>query len=335
VLPGTTNSWPFGQYGEARSPNRAESLAGTLVGQYEIISKVGGGGQGVVYLALDTRLGRRVALKFLRPEWCEDDLAVRRFVREAQAGSAAQHPSICTIHGLETTADDQFFIVMAYYEGQTLKQRLQEGALGVDVAVNAAAQIAEGLAAAHARGVVHRDVKPGNLLMSSEGIKILDFGVARLADSLQLTIDGFLLGTPAYMAPERLRGEEADARSDVWSVGVVLYEMVTGVTPFRGAHPDAVSFAIRNDPPPSLAERAVGVSAELENAVMRALRKDPRERFQSARDLAHALRRAKLSVEEAARNAWTTRAFKHLKQSRTRLISLIPACTSFFSRQSL
>jgi eukaryotic-like serine/threonine-protein kinase len=230
----------------------ADSLVGKTVAQYDVIAKLGGGGMGVVYTAKDTKLGRLVALKFLPPQWSHDDNAKQRFIREAQAASATDHRNICTIHNIESTDDGQLFIVMAHYEGLTLKQKLEAGPLAVDEALEIAAQVAEGLTKAHAQGVVHRDIKPGNLMITDDTVKILDFGLAKFADSLQLTIVGSTLGTVAYMSPEQTKGEEADARSDLWAVGVVLYEMLTGQLPFRGTYPEAISYAIRNDPPPPL-----------------------------------------------------------------------------------
>src|SRR6185369_10033145 len=207
---------------------------------------------GVVYKARDVKLGRAVALKFLPPQWSHDDSAKQRFVREAQAASATHHRNICVIHNIEETADGRLFIVMAYYEGETLKQKLERGPLPVADALEIAAEIAEGLAKAHAQGVVHRDVKPGNLMITDDGVKVLDFGLAKFADSLQLTMAGSTVGTVAYMSPEQARGEEADARSDVWALGVVLYEMLTGGVPFKGSYPEATFHAIKNEPVPPL-----------------------------------------------------------------------------------
>ena len=160
----------------------ADPLVGKTVAQYEVVAKLGGGGMGVVYKARDTKLGRLVALKFLPPQWSHDESAKQRFIREAQAASATDHRNICTIHNIESTDDGQLFIVMAYYDGRTLKQKLEAGALGVDEALDIASQVAEGLAKAHGQGVVHRDIKPGNLMVTEDGIKILDFGLAKFAD---------------------------------------------------------------------------------------------------------------------------------------------------------
>ena len=285
--------------------NPTDPLVGRTVGQYEVVAKLGGGGMGIVYAARDLKLGRRVALKFLPPQWCHDESAKQRFIREAQAASSTDHRNICTIHDIETADDGQLFIVMAHYEGQTLKQRLESGALPVDEAVDIAAQIAEGLNKAHAQGVVHRDIKPGNLILTEDGVKILDFGLAKLADQrFKLTQEGSTLGTIAYMSPEQTRGEEADHRSDIWATGVVLYEMLAGEAPFKGGYREAIAHAIQNDPPLPLrgfgetGPRPAGVpsgppgeiSEALEQLVFRALHKDPAIRFQTARDLARALR---------------------------------------------
>jgi tetratricopeptide (TPR) repeat protein len=265
-------------------------MVGTIVDHYEILAQVGGGGMGVVYAARDQRLGRRVALKFLPPQWSHDADAKQRFMREAQAASTANHRNICTIHDIASTADGRLFIVMAHYEGQTVKQKLEGGPLDVEMAVEIAAQVAEGLAHAHAHGIVHRDIKPGNLMVAADAVKILDFGLAKFATALQLTIEGSTVGTAAYMSPEQVRGQEADARSDLWSLGVVLYEMLAGRVPFHGAYAEAVSYAILNEPPPSLRAIRPEIPEALEQLVFRALHKEPAVRFQTARDLARALR---------------------------------------------
>ncbi len=270
----------------------ADPLVGRTVAQYEILARLGGGGMGVVYTARDTKLGRRVALKFLPPQWSHDESAKQRFILEAQTASATDHPNICTVHDIGTADDGQLFIVMAYYDGETLKQRLERGRLDVEHAIDIAAQVAEGLAKAHAQGVVHRDIKPGNLMLTEDGVKILDFGLAKFADArLKLTLEGSTIGTIGYMSPEQVRGQEADARSDIWATGVVLYEMLAGHVPFRGGYPEAISHAIKNDPPEPLRVHRPEIGESLEQLVFRAIHKDPGVRFQNARDLARTLRR--------------------------------------------
>jgi tetratricopeptide (TPR) repeat protein len=248
---------------------------------------------GVVYRARDTRLGRTVALKFLPPQWSHDEDAKQRFVREAQAASATDHRNICTIHDIATSDDGQLFIVMAYYDGATLKQRLDSGPLPVDEALDIATQIADGLARAHAQGVVHRDVKPGNIILAEDGVRILDFGLATFVDALQLTVAGSTLGTAAYMSPEQVRGEAADARADVWAAGVILYQMLTGHVPFRGAYAEAIAHAIRTDTPASIRAARPEVPEEVEQIVFRALHKDTAVRYPGGRELARALRQAR------------------------------------------
>ncbi len=271
-------------------PSQQDSLIGSTVSQYEVLAKLGGGGMGVVYRARDVKLGRMVALKFLPPQWTHDESAKQRFVREAQAASATNHRNICIIHNIEETRDGRLFIVMAYYEGETLKQKLERGPLPIAEAIEVATEIAEGLAKAHAQLVVHRDVKPGNIIVTEDGVKILDFGLAKFADALQLTAPGSTVGTAAYMSPEQARGEEADARSDVWALGIVLYEMLTGAPPFRGPYPEATFHAIKHEPLPSLRMRRPDVPEALELIVMKALEKDAARRFQSAREPARDLR---------------------------------------------
>src|SRR5262245_15349047 len=245
---------------------------------------------GVVYKARDSRLGRSVALKFLPPQWSHDESAKQRFVREAQAASATHHRNICVIHNIDETPDGRLFIVMAYYEGETLKQKLERGQLAIAEAIEIASEIADGLAKAHSQGVVHRDVKPGNLIVTEDGVKILDFGLAKFADALQLTVPGSTIGTVAYMSPEQARGEEADARSDVWALGIVMFEMLTGSVPFHGTYQEATFYAIKNEPLPSLRALRPEVSDDLERIVMKMLEKDPQKRFQSAREPARDLK---------------------------------------------
>jgi class 3 adenylate cyclase/tRNA A-37 threonylcarbamoyl transferase component Bud32/tetratricopeptide (TPR) repeat protein len=209
-------------------------MIGQTISHYHVLERLGGGGMGVVYKARDEKLDRFVALKFLSAHLLGNETARKRFVTEARAASALDHPNIATVHAIEETAEGDVFIVMAYYEGQTLAHRMAAGALPPSLALDVAIQAGEGLARAHERGIVHRDVKPANLILSSGGlVKVLDFGLAKVSD-LRLTDAGTALGTPVYMSPEQTRGEAVDPRTDVWSLGVVLYEMLSGRLPFDG-----------------------------------------------------------------------------------------------------
>lgn len=270
-----------------------DPFVGRTVAQYEILARVGGGAMGVVYQARDTKLGRLVALKFLPQPWSHDESAKQRFVREAQAASATQHPNICTIHDIETADDGQLFIVMAFYEGVTLKQRLERGPLAIEDALEIATQIADGLAKAHTQGVVHRDIKPGNVMLTEDGVRVLDFGLATFVDALRLTAENASFGTPAYMSPEQVRGHAADARSDVWAAGVVLYEMLAGQVPFQGSHAEAIAHAIRHEAAEPLHLHRPEIPEQVEQLVFRALHKDPSVRYQSGRALARALRQVR------------------------------------------
>ena len=331
-----------------QNPAPNDPLIGRTVSQYEIVAKLGGGGMGVVYKARDIKLGRTVALKFLPPEWSHDDSAKQRFMREAQAASATNHRNICVIHNIEETDDGRLFIVMAYYEGETLKQKLERGPLPIADTIEIACEIAEGLAKAHAQGVVHRDVKPGNLILTDDGVKIVDFGLAKFADALQLTVPGTTIGTVAYMSPEQARGEEADARSDVWSLGVVMYEMLTGATPFRGGYHEATLHAIKHEPLPALRAVRADVPEALERVVLKALGKDPPSRYQTAREPARALRLLQgrtvpleLQTEEVAtlaafpremlaRRSWARRALSPVGVAMGASVLLVAAATAAY-----
>ena len=258
---------------------------GAHFGHYTLLERLGGGGMGVVYRAEDRRLGRLVALKFLTPAFTADPGAKRRFLAEARAAAALDHPNICTILDVGEE-DDRLFIAMPYYEGRTIKEMLAEGPLPAAAAVDVALDIARGLAAAHAAGIVHRDVKPANVIVTTGGTtKILDFGVAKVAQQ-NLTHSGAALGTVSYMSPEQARGDTVDHRADIWSLGVVLYEMVTGVRPFRGASEQAIQTEILTSHHGSVSRLSGEELSGLEPIVDRALQKDPANRFASSTEMA-------------------------------------------------
>src|SRR5262245_47900709 len=264
------------------------------ISHYEILEKLGEGGMGVVYRARDVRLKRDVALKFLPATAGADDIERERFLQEARAASALDHPNICTIHDIEKAADGRTFIVMACYEGETLRARMRRGPMPVKDVLTIGRQIASGLARAHERGIVHRDVKPANIFLTSEGtVKVLDFGIARLVDEtqLQMTRAGTTLGTVAYMSPEQARGEPVDRRADVWAIGVILYEMLTGKAAFDGQHDSVLLQAIQLREPAPLAGLRPDTPPALVDLIGRALKKRPDERFANARDVAETLTR--------------------------------------------
>jgi serine/threonine protein kinase/Tfp pilus assembly protein PilF len=268
-------------------------MIGKTVSHYRILEKLGEGGMGIVYKAEDTKLKRTVALKFLPPGLTRDPQAKERFLHEAQAAAALEHQHICNIYEIDET-EDQIFIVMSCFEGQTLKEKIESGPLKIDEALKIAVQAAEGLQAAHEKGIVHRDIKSENIMMNEKSqVKIMDFGLAKLKGQTKITKEGSTLGTAAYMSPEQAQGADVDHRTDIWSLGVVLYEMITGQLPFKGEYEQAIMYSIMNEESEPVTALRTGVPMELERIVNKTLAKDPSERYQGTADLLVDLKKLK------------------------------------------
>jgi tRNA A-37 threonylcarbamoyl transferase component Bud32/dienelactone hydrolase len=261
-------------------------MIGQTVSHYRILEELGGGGMGVVYKAEDTKLKRTVALKFLSPDLTRDKDAKTRFIHEAQAASALQHNNICAIHEIDETADGRMFISMDCYEGEPLRDRVAKGPLSLEDALDIVIQVADGLAEAHGHGMVHRDIKPANIMITEKGVvKIVDFGLAKLAGQTKITKSGATVGTVLYMSPEQATGKEVDHRSDTWSLGVVLYELLTGEPPFQGEHEAALLYQIVHEEPKPVTALRPEVPDALTQIVGRALSKEPEGRYASVTEL--------------------------------------------------
>jgi serine/threonine protein kinase/Tol biopolymer transport system component len=267
-------------------------MIGQTVSHYKVLSKLGEGGMGVVYKAHDTKLDRDVALKFLSPELTKDLDARERFIQEAKAASALSHPNVCTIHDIQEH-ENQMFIVMDFVDGQTLRQK--KDSITFKQAIDIGIQVAEGLAAAHEKGIVHRDIKPENIMIRKDGIvQVMDFGLAKLRGNVtRLTKEGSTVGTAGYMSPEQVQGQDTDHRSDIFSFGVLLYELLTGRLPFRGVHETALAYEIVNTDPAPMSSIKPDINPNLDGIVLECLEKDPRERTQSIAQVSLDLKRYK------------------------------------------
>jgi TolB-like protein len=267
------------------TPTEKLQKGSTVAGRYQILEELGRGGMGVVYKAEDTKLKRTVALKFLPPELTHISEVKERFMREAQAAAALDHPNICTVHEFDE-AEEKTFISMAYVEGQSLREKIESGPLELDEALRIATQVAEGLSEAHNKGVIHRDIKSANIMVTEKGLgKIMDFGLARVAGGTLVTKEGMTMGTIAYMSPEQARGEEVDHRTDIWSFGVVLYEMFSGQLPFKGEQDQAVVYSILDKKPKPITDLRSEIPVSIGQIVDKALEKNPDERYQQIDEL--------------------------------------------------
>jgi serine/threonine protein kinase len=295
-------------------------MIGKTISHYKILEKLGEGGMGIVYKAQDTKLDRIVAVKFLPKHLLCDEEAKTRFVHEAKAASSLDHPNIATIHEIDE-AEGECFISMTYIEGQSVKDKIALAPLKLDEALDIAIQVAEGLQEAHDKGIVHRDIKSDNIMVTSKGqAKIMDFGLAKLKGVTRLTKTGATLGTTQSMSPEQAQGMEVDQRSDIFSFGVVLYEMFTGQLPFKGEHDQAVIYSILNEDPEPMTGLRTGVPLELERIVDKALEKKKEDRYQHVEDMLIDLRRLKRDTSEVLPKSMKALTIKGRKLRTTRLI---------------
>ncbi|UCG51056.1 MAG: protein kinase [Candidatus Latescibacterota bacterium] len=294
-------------------------MIGQTISHYKILEMLGEGGMGVVYRAKDLKLKRIVALKFLPTGLTQDEDAKKRFLREAQGASALQHNNICTIHEIDETPDGRFFMCMDFYRGETLKDKTARGPMPVDEAIGFAIQVAEGLARAHRAGMVHRDIKSANIMVTEDNVvKILDFGVAKLTGVTEVTRTGTVLGTASYLSPEQARGDKIDHRTDIWSLGILLYEMLTGELPFKGDFGPAVVYAILHGDPVPLEELRPDISVEVRRIVERAMTKDRVHRYQDVGRMLEHLR-APATVTDSG---WTPEVAAPKKPERS--IAVLP-----------
>jgi len=313
----------------------------TLAGKYKIIEVSGRGGMGIVYKAEDTKLKRSVALKFLPPELIQDEEAKERFVLEAQAAAALSHPNICTIHEIDEEGGKSF-IAMEYVEGQSLRTKIEKGPLEINEVLNIFVQVAEGLEEAHKKGIIHRDIKSANIMVTDKGqAKVMDFGLAKVKGGTLLTREGTTLGTVAYMSPEQAKGKEIDHRSDIWSLGVVLYEMLCGQLPFKGEREASILYSVVHEEPKPLKEIKRDLPPELQQIINRALRKRPESRYSSAAEIIKDLKKYQDSLRAEEMGAFNLRTI--LRRIRKPQIAIPAVCAVliialasvwFFNRQA-
>ncbi|MFO7527007.1 MAG: protein kinase [Ignavibacteriaceae bacterium] len=276
-------------------------MIGKKISHYTISEKLGGGGMGVVYKAEDTKLRRTVALKFLPASFSYDEEEKQRFLYEAYAASSIQHHNICNIHDIDETEDGRLFICMDCYDGKTLKQKIAERPLTIHAAVDISMQVAHGLLKTHEQKIIHRDIKPANIFVTKEGtVKILDFGLAKLSGQVNITKMGSTIGTVAYMSPEQACGNSVDHRTDIWSLGIVMYEMITGRTPFINDYEQAVLYGILNEDPEPITSLRSGVPMELERIIFKALSKNPEDRYQHIEEMIVDLRNINVTEQRTS-----------------------------------
>jgi serine/threonine-protein kinase len=293
---------------ETRALFRPEDLVGKTIGQHRVVEKIGEGGMGVVFKAVDMRLERTVALKIINPQALTGEETRNRFLRESRAGAALNHPNICTLYGADE-ADGVLFMSMEFVDGPSLRAKIDERPLPLEEALDIAIQTCEGLKAAHQKGIVHRDIKPGNILIDRSGrVKILDFGLAQMLDLSQFTITGTVMGTPAYMSPEQLQAGKADERSDIWALGVVLFEMLSGRLPFKNQSGQGLAYQIIHQEPEPLTALRSGLPIEIDQIVAKAMAKDPAERYQHVDDILVDLQVLKKKLPDLGRSTVTASA---------------------------
>jgi TolB-like protein/predicted Ser/Thr protein kinase/Tfp pilus assembly protein PilF len=306
-------------------------MIGENILHYRIIEEIGRGGMGIVYKAEDTKLKREIAIKFLPQHAANGEEERKRFLIEAQAAAALNHPNIATIYAIEEV-DEKMFIVMEYIDGQELKQKIDAGPMPLDEALEIAGQMAEGLKVAHEKGVVHRDIKSSNIMLTATcQVKIMDFGLARIGEGSQITKTGTTRGTAAYMSPQQVLGKEVDRRTDIWSFGVVLYEMLTGQLPFNGVYEQAVFYSIMNEEPKPITTLRPGIPVELEDIICIALAKEPADRYSDADELITDLQGFMMSLKTGMQGLGTIQRTQHRRISPVVIAGIIFLLVAFVS----